>query len=239
MSGARGRLLAGVDHVAALEELRLRQVNYAAEEVRAPEWNFDAHRHQLGTERPGPPEPGGIWETACRLVGDYEFSSPERIRAIYSGDSPLLGRDLLLEGRFYGLRFHMGVRVTSVVDEVEPQRAWGWAYETLEGHLERGKMGYQVVKHPASGRVEFLVEGYSQLSPAVRPLLSFGWAMFGRRTQLGFYRRCGARLARLVREDQDGRGPVRAHRSDGVVLAPSDAVPHRSDAFGPRVGHPG
>lgn len=239
MINSRGRLLAGVDHVAALADLGRRHVNYSAEEAREPIWNFDAHRSSLGVEQPGPPEAGGIWETACRLVRGYEFTSPGRIRAIYRRDSPLLGRDMLLEGRFCGLRFHMGVRVTEVVDETSPERVWGWSYETLEGHLEQGKMSYLVTKHLTSGRVEFLVSGFSQHSPGLGPLVRLGWTVFGRSTQLRFYRRCGERLNRLVRESLAGRAPGPAHVADGVVLAPSGIVPHRFDVVHIRLDHPG
>ncbi|RRO19332.1 DUF1990 family protein [Saccharopolyspora rhizosphaerae] len=239
MSGSRSGLLVGVDHVAALDDLTWRKVNYAAEEVREPHWNFDTHRRFLGVERPGPPEPGRIWETACRLVRDYEFAVPSRIRAIYRCGSPLLGRDLLLEGRFSGMRFHMGVRITEVVDESSPQRVWGWAYETLEGHLERGKMSYLVVKHPGSGRVEFVVSGCSQRSPGLGPVVELGWALFGRPTQLRFYGHCGVRLERLVRESLAGRPPGPPRVSDGVALAPSDGVPHRFDVVHARLDHPG
>ncbi|TWF95431.1 DUF1990 family protein [Saccharopolyspora dendranthemae] len=239
MTGSRGDLLAGVDHLAALEDLGRRQVNYSAAEVREPAWNFDAHRRSLGSEEPGPPEPGGVWETACRLVRDYEFAVPRRIRAIYRRDSPLLGRDMLLEGAFYGLRFHMGVRVTEVLDESSPERVWGWSYETLEGHIERGKMSYLVIKHPTSGRVEFLVSGYSQHSPGLAPLTRLGWAAFGRSTQLRFYRHCAARMDRLVTESLEGRAPGPAREADSVVLAPSGMVAHRFGGVHLRLDHPG
>ncbi|GAB3299810.1 DUF1990 family protein [Parasphingorhabdus pacifica] len=227
MRSRHGHLLAGVDHVAALEDLHDRRINYLAEEVRGPLWNVDAHRQYLGTESPGPAEPGGLWETACELVADYEFSPPDRVRAIYRPEAPLLGRDMLLEGRFCGLRFHMGVRVTGVIDETLPERVWGWSYETLEGHLERGKMSYLVAKHPASGRVEFIMSGFSQRSPTLDPLLKLGWAAFGRRTQLRFYHHCGQQLGRLVRAGLAGHRPGPAHEADGIVLAPSLAAPPR------------
>lgn len=239
MSDSRGDLLAGVDHVAALADLEWRHVNYAAEEVREPLWNFDSHRRSLGVERPGPPEPGGIWETACRLVRDYEFAVPGRVRAIYRRESALLGRDLLLEGRFFGLRFHMGARITEIIDETHPERMWGWSYETLDGHLERGKMSYLVTKHPTSGRVEFLVSGFSQRSPGLGPLVRLGWAVFGRSTQLRFYRHCGERLNRLVQEALAGRAPGPPPVSDGVVLVPSDTVPRRLDVVHVDLDHPG
>jgi hypothetical protein len=71
----------------------------------------------LARERPGPPVPGQAWDTACALVRGYEFCEPRILRAVYRRGDDLLGRDMLLEGRFFGLRFHLGVRITEVIDE--------------------------------------------------------------------------------------------------------------------------
>lgn len=85
----------------------------------------------------------------------------------------------------------MGVRITDVVDTERAagaERVWGWSYDTLQGHLERGRMTYEVVKHRNTGRVEFVLYGRSQPAELGR-VLRLGWTAFGRRTQLRFYRR--------------------------------------------------
>lgn len=198
-------------------------MNYDLAEVREPRWNFDKHVSHIGEEAPGPPEPGGMWERAAQVVRDYEFTPPELIRAVYDADSPLLGRDILLEGRFYGLRFHLGVRVTEVVDvATDTEHRSGWAYETLEHHLERGKVLYEVVKDAESGRVQFIATVYSEGSPAMPPILKFGWAVFGRRTQLQFYKRIGARVRDLATNDAP---PLPQRRRGNLVLVPSGAKP--------------
>lgn len=238
----RDRLLGNIDYVTAIAELRNYEINYDPSEVRPPHWNFDVHRRPLGRERPGPPEPHAVWETARDLVRDYEFTPPELIRAAYHGQDPLLGRNLLLEGRFYGLRFYMGVRVTALVDETRhhQEKVWGWAYQTLEHHLERGKVTYEVVKHLDSGQVEFVASCESQRSPAVGPILRLGWLLFGRRAQLRFYRRCGQRLHELVRASLTGTpAPARSPlKSDGLVLVPSGVEPHPLDRFTIRQHNP-
>ena len=171
------------------------------------------------------------------LVRDYEFTPPELIRAVYHRLDPLRGRNLLLEGRFLGLRFYMGVRITVLVDETrnEQERVWGWAYETLERHLERGKVTYEVVKHLDSGRVEFVASCQSQRSPSLGPILRLGWLLFGRRTQLRFYRRCGQRLRELVQASLTGTPVPAATRlssqGDDLVLVPSGVQPHPLDRF--------
>ncbi|MEV6227964.1 DUF1990 family protein [Saccharopolyspora shandongensis] len=238
----RARLLRGVDYVSALGNLRHRQVNFTAEQVQPPEWHFDTYRQYLARERPGPPEPGGAWEIACRLVRDYEFSVPAIVRAVYDGRDPLLGRDMLLEGRFHGLRFYMGVRVTDVVDETRggSQQVWGWAYATLEGHLERGRISYELVKDLESGAVEFVITGFSQRSPALGPITRLGWLLFGRRTQLRFYRQCGARLSRLVQDRLTGATAAATVLHEGdLVLAPSGIHPTAGDLLTVRWHHPG
>ena len=51
------------------------------------------------------------------MVGQYEFADARILRGVYRPDSALLGRNLLLEGRFFALRFYLGVRITAVIDE--------------------------------------------------------------------------------------------------------------------------
>lgn len=218
------RLFDRIDPAPVLAAQRDRRVNFDSREVDAS-WSHDRQSTVVGREPPGPPEPGGVWETACRLVADYEMADPAIIRAVYDPTVPLEGRDMVLEGRFLALRFYMGVRVTSVVDEQQHgAHSWGWAYETLEGHLERGRMSYMVIKHDDSGEVEFVISAYSEHSPRLNPVLRLGWMLFGRRHQLRFYRQCGRRMVRLVHQHRSGRRAMPQRlMSDGLVLAPSDA----------------
>jgi uncharacterized protein (UPF0548 family) len=224
-----------LDAVRMWRTLAAARINYSPDEVRRPSWNIDTHRTPLPTERPGSPEPEGCWEHACRLVRDYEFSPPEIVRALYDPAAPLLGRDMLLEARFHGLHFYCGVRVTEVVDETrdDADRTWGWAYQTLEGHLERGKVTYAVVKQQDTGRVQFVVSSHSQGAPTLDRITSLGWRLFGRRTQLRFYRRCGERLRHFVEAALRGEHPAPGPPAvvGHLVCAPSDAKMRRLDAL--------
>jgi len=57
-------------------------------------------------------------------VSEYEFADARIVRAVYRGGDDLLGRDMLLEGRFCGLRFYLGVRVTGMIDETRDTAGW-------------------------------------------------------------------------------------------------------------------
>ena len=166
-------------------------------------WNVDDYRQPLPPERPGPPAPGGTWERARELMLDYEFADPRIVRAVYAPDSPLEGRDMLLEARFLGLRFRFGVRVEGVVDETceadgRMIRVWGWSYRTLQGHLEMGQMDYEVWKWLDSGEVEFRIHVVSRPARIANPIVRLGFRIFGRRQQVRFARRACERMASLL-----------------------------------------
>lgn len=224
-----------LDAVGAWTGLASSPVNYSTDEVHGPEWHIDTYRVPLPAEGAGAPEAAGSWAHACRLVRDYEFSPPEIIRALYEPDTPLLGRNMLLEARFHGLHFYCGVRVTEVVDRSldGAERAWGFAYETLEGHLERGKVTYEVVKQQETGAVHFVISCHSRAEPNLDRITLLGWRLFGRRTQVRFYHRCGERLQHFVTAALRGEAPRLGQRSRiaHLVCAPSDAKARLSDAL--------
>jgi uncharacterized protein (UPF0548 family) len=243
----RPSLLARVDEASALDDLRGRQVNY--DPARAPEdgrpeghWHVDSGAILIGREPPGDPVRGGPWEMARLLVAQYEFADERILRAVYRKDQDLLGRDMLLEGRFYGLRFYFGVRVTGVFDETRDtyrgqERVWGWCYQTLQGHLEQGRISFEVIKNLATGQIAFRVTGYSRAAQIPGPLVRFGFRAFGRRTQERYYAAVQRRLYQLIQ--QGGPLPEPAVQSDGLVLAPASARPHPLDRLAVRWLFPG
>ena len=172
-------------------------------------WHVDDYCHRLPAEPPGEPVPGGAFAVATRLLRDYDFADPTRIHAHYRRDAPLENRVMLLEIRYLLARVWVGVRVGPVFDEVRkgpdgPVRVWGWAYRTLDGHLERGQMDYQVWKRTATGEVEFHIHAVSQLARIRNPLLNLGFRLVGRREQVRFARRSAARMEELVRRGVRG-----------------------------------
>ena len=217
------------DPDAALREMAPWEINYDPATTDEPGWHHDRLRHPLGAESPGEPVAGGVFEVACRLVTDYEFADPAIMHAYFRRDVELLGRDMVLEGRFLVLRFPMGVRVDRVVDETRSradgttERSWGWSYRTLEHHLERGRLVYEVVKNLDSGRVEFVITGVSQRASIPNPVIALGFTFFGRWTQWRFYRAAARKLEHLVARTMAGHDlPTPDPVGPGdVVVAPS------------------
>jgi uncharacterized protein (UPF0548 family) len=176
--------------------------------VADPTWQLDRRQTDLPSEAPGPPQPGGPFEVARGLLRSYEVADPALVRAVYDASAPFDGRDMLLVGRFFGLRFPMGVRVGGVFDGPDevggvPVYRFAWYYRTLEGHLERGQMDYEVVKYLEDGRVVFRTAAYSQRGRIRNPLVRAGFALFGRWTQLRFYARASERMRTLTSRGAD------------------------------------
>jgi uncharacterized protein (UPF0548 family) len=171
-----------------LAELAETPVNYDAAALDLqhppPGWNVDDRCQLLPAEPPGQPVTEGSWEIARRLIRGYEFADPSLVRAHYDPDRPLEGREMLLELRALGLlRIHVGVRVIAVYDELRrvggrQARVYGWAYRTLQGHVEQGQMDWQVWKWLQTGAVEFRVRAVSRTAHIANPLIRVGfWAL--------------------------------------------------------------
>jgi uncharacterized protein (UPF0548 family) len=191
----------------ALDALRERTLNFdeaaRASWTEESGWHVDDYCQPLPGEEPGAPEPDGPWERARRLLREYEFADPEIVKASFRRDGPLEGRDMLLEARFWGLRFRLGVRVGRVIDETRfvdgrEVRVWGWGYSTLQGHLEMGQMDYEVWKWLDTGAVEFRVHVVSRPGRIGNPIVRLGFRLFGRREQVRFAKSACERMAVLV-----------------------------------------
>ncbi len=190
-----------------LADLTGRTLNFELDGGRPPSgedgWHLDDMREPLPHEASGPPVESGSWELARELMCAYQVADPGVVRATYRHDAPLSGRDMLLQIRFMGLRFYVGVRVGDVYDEARevdgrPARVFGWDYRTLEGHFEEGQMHYEVWKWLDTGDVEFRLHAFSRTATSGPPLLRLGFRLVGRRKQLDFYRQVCRRMRRLT-----------------------------------------
>jgi uncharacterized protein (UPF0548 family) len=170
-------------------------------------WHADALSQRLPGEGPGDPAPGGAWQIARRLMEDYRMADPAIVRATWDPHAPLLGREMLLELRLYRIvRVRVGVRVTRVWDEERVvaggrARVFGFEYATLRGHVEMGRMDYELYKWRDDGAVEFRLHAHSRASEDGPRWVRLGFRLIGRREQVRFYRRCCERIARLTAQE--------------------------------------
>jgi uncharacterized protein (UPF0548 family) len=195
----------------ALAGLRGVGLNFEARPLEAytPDrgWHADAVSQRLPGEPAGDPLPGGPWQIARRLMEDYRIADPAIVRASWDPDAPLEGREMLLELRLFRIvAIRAGVRVIRVWDEervLAGRRAcvFGFEYATLHGHVEMGRMDYELYKWRDDGAVEFRLHAHSRGSEQRAPWIRLGFRLFGRREQLRFYLRCCERIARLTAEE--------------------------------------
>jgi uncharacterized protein (UPF0548 family) len=93
------------------------------------------------------------------------MADPAIVRATWDRDAPLEGREMLLQLRLWRVLWvHARVRVTRVWDERrDGARVYGYEYETLPGHLEIGRMDYEVYEWD-DGTAEFRLHARSKAS---------------------------------------------------------------------------
>lgn len=223
----------GPGHGRALRELAQlaeRGPNFDPDSAPGPGWHVDDMREPLPRELPGPPEEGGSWQVARDLMRAYQVADPDVVRATYRHNAPLEGRDMLLQVRFLGLRFHVGVRIGEVYEETRvldgrEGRVFGWYYRTLEGNFEQGQQHYEVWKWFDTGEVEFRTHAYSRISDSGPLVLRLGFRLVGRSNQLDFYRAACRRMGQLTRAQLEvqrrpasiGAGETRQQTHDASV----------------------
>jgi uncharacterized protein (UPF0548 family) len=178
--------------------------------LRRREINFDPSRGEAHTPGKGwyaddirRTLPADSWERAVRIARDYDFAEPSIVEGVFDRDEPLENRTMLLVLHFLGLRIPVGVRVGDVYDEQRELdgrtgRVFGWNYRTLEGHVEKGQMDWQVWQFPETGDVLFRISSFSRPAGGGNPIVRLGFKLFGRREQLRFLRLTAERMARLA-----------------------------------------
>ena len=177
-------------------------------------WHVDDRRQPLAGEAPGEPVKDGSFAVACQLIRGYKFADPSIVRAFYDPELPLAGRDMLLELRTLRLvRIHVGVRVGSVYDDHwnvngHAVRVFGWYYRTLQGHVEKGQMNWEVQKWLESGRVDFHVHSVSRPAPDPNLVTQFGFRLLRGHERTLFLNSTNRRMKEFTElgSNPDGRG---------------------------------
>ena len=159
--------------------------------VAAAGWNVDAHEVALPPEAPGPPVTNASFAHACAILTAYSFPPPRLIRGRFDPAAPLDGRAMLLTATFLWMHFELPVRVSRVIDETRSgehgaETAWGYSYQTLAGHIERGEITFEIIKSVATGAIRFRIHSFSQTGHIANPLYRIGFRVVGRRLQARF-----------------------------------------------------
>ncbi len=161
------------------------------EYVSAEGWNVDAREIALPAEAPGPPEPDGSFAAAVEVLKAYSFTPQRLITGRFDPSVPLEQRSMLLSARFLWIKLELGVRINRVLDatrdtEHGPEQVWGYSYHTLEGHLERGEITFEVVKLLETGAMTFRIHSFSQTGHIPNWFYRLGFRIVGRRLQKQF-----------------------------------------------------
>jgi uncharacterized protein (UPF0548 family) len=204
-----------------LEHASTRPVNFSVPpEEMTPEngWTVDGSDDPLGFEPPGPPLPDGLFVRARQGLMNYDFSDPRIVIGHFDPETPFVGRTLLLEFLILGFRFLNGVRVHSVREEAdETKTLFGFRYDTLEGHIERGFEWFLLWKDHATGEVRFKIEAHWQLGRFPNWWSRVGFAVLGARCREVWRARAPGRLRDL------------AHRPAEKPVAAPGELAHRGD----------
>jgi uncharacterized protein (UPF0548 family) len=194
--------------VERLEGLRARDRNFdAAEEEMTLDrgWNRYHSESVVALEPPGEPTSGGAFERGREAVAGYRFSDPAIVIGHFDPSAPLAGRDMLLEMiALRVLHYLGGVRVGAVRNEYGDRRSvFGFRYDTLAGHIERGSEWFLLRKEHGTGEISFRIE--AGWRPGEFPnrwsRIGFRWA--GPHYQRVWHHRAHGRLSRLLHADGD------------------------------------
>jgi uncharacterized membrane protein/uncharacterized protein (UPF0548 family) len=186
-------------------------------------WNRVLSSAVVAQEQPGPPEPHAAFEHARQLVCRLAFSDPRIVVGHWRPNSQLRGRTVLLELRFLGLRFLGPVRIGQVREESDEARTlFGFRFDTLEGHVERGSEWFLLIKDHRTGGISFRIEAGWQVGDFPAWWVRKGFQLVGRRYQRAWHRLAHEHLKVALRDwsaaDRKARGHASAHQ--GLPKAP-------------------
>lgn len=118
-------------------------------------WTVERCQSRLGNVARNP----AAFRRVKQALIAYNFSDPRIAVAYFDPDAPLRGRQMLLEFRAFGFRFLNGVRIQEVWDEAgERQVSFGYRYDTLEGHVERGSQCFLLTQDLLTGEIRLHIE---------------------------------------------------------------------------------
>ena len=170
---------------------------------RKPGWYTYGSESVLARVAPGPPPPDGAFARGRRSMKAYEFSDRRIVRAFFDMQSDLAGRRMVLELRaFRALRFLTGVVVGAVRErQTEAASTFGYRYDTLEGHIERGSEWFVLTQDHESGALRFRISARWLPGDFPNWWSRIGFRLVRRHYQMKWHRLAHERMAIAVRGD--------------------------------------
>lgn len=185
--------------LAALDRLERNFVEPVDALPEAPGWRLLGSEAVIATEPPGPPQPEGPFVRARAGVEGYRFSDPRIVAGHFDPTIPLERRRMLLEMKAAGLHFLCGAAVSAVRSESDDERTvFGFRYETLEGHIERGAEWFLLTKEHDSGRIHFRIAAAWRPGDFPNWWSRVGFAFVARHYQREWLRLSNERLALIA-----------------------------------------
>jgi uncharacterized protein (UPF0548 family)/uncharacterized membrane protein len=155
-------------------------------------------------------EPAGdAFARARRALASFRFSDPRIVRAWFDRGAPLRDRRMVLELKAAaGVRLLCPVKVVHVRDE---ESAFGFAIDTLEGHIEQGREWFLLERDPATGEVRLRIEAAWRAAHFPSWWAWLGFELLGRRYQRAWHRLAHVRLRKIgLGAAADTHPPLRA-----------------------------
>ena len=131
---------------------------------------------------------------ALVALAHYQFSDPAIVLAHFDPAEPLLGRRMLLEIQVLGLHYLCPAVVNRVREEAN---VFGFRYDTLEGHIERG-VEWFLLSRNERGDIRFRVEARWRTGQFPNWWSRIGFMVLSRYYQRKWHRHAHHRLSQLA-----------------------------------------
>ncbi len=187
-------------------------------------WHQYSSESVIAKGKPGLPEENGFFERGRSAIKNFEFSDSRVVIAHFDPDLPLLGRHMLLEMRvFRFLRYLTGVVVGAVRSEQkEDKTVYGFRYDTLEGHIERGAEWFLLAKNHITGKIRFRIKAGWLPGQFPNRWSRFGFFLLGRHYQKLWHKRAHQMMSEIVHGSksstlEEGRGKL-VHSGPEIIF---------------------
>lgn len=144
-----------------------------------------------------------LFDRARVALANYQFSDPSIVLAHFDPASPLPDRRILLEIQVLGLHYLCPAVVTRVRDD---GNVYGFRYDTLDGHIERGLEWFLLTKN-TEGEIRFRIEARWQRGNLPNWWSRLGFMLLSGPYQRHWHRQAHRRLSLLAHYGSTGRPP--------------------------------